>query len=181
MIHSTSLRKVFLLVFFILISTHSHAQIQPEQPKEKSEFWKRVRFGGGVGLSFGNRVTNVSLAPGMLYSVTDKVGLGVGLQGSYLKVKEQYDSWIYGGSVLALYNPIRWIQFSAELEQLRVNTEYQLINNTTFEDDFWNTALFLGAGYRMGGTTIGIRYNVLFNDADRVYAEAFMPFVRVYF
>ena len=48
-------------------------------------------------------------------------------------------------------------------------------------DNFWNTGLFLGAGYRMENVTIGARYNVLFQEDKGVYGDALMPFVRVYF
>ncbi len=181
MIHFTTLTKVFLMFLFLLTCHLSYAQFPSEQPKEKSEFWKRVHFGGGIGMSFGRNITNLSLDPGAIYDFNRYFSGGVAIQGSYLKVKNQYDSWIYGGSLLGLYNPFKWIQFSAELEQLRVNTEYQLDNNLTFDDDFWNTALFLGAGYRTGYMTIGVRYNVLFNEKQRMYPDSIIPFVRVYF
>jgi hypothetical protein len=70
------------------------------------------------------------------------------------------------------------------LEQLRVNLNYDARYTEIYgpEDrDFWNTALYLGAGYRTPNVTVGIRYNVLFNENDFVYSEAWMPFVRVYF
>ncbi|MES2487727.1 MAG: hypothetical protein V4581_17500, partial [Bacteroidota bacterium] len=97
-----------------------------------------------------------------------------------------YDSWIYGGSVIGLFNPIPEIQLSAEVEQLRVNLQYDeryaADNNILYtERNFWNTALFLGAGYNTGNVTIGVRYNVLFNENDMVYSDALMPFIRVYF
>jgi hypothetical protein len=41
--------------------------------------------------------------------------------------------------------------------------------------------LFLGAGYNTGNVVLGVRYNVLFNENDYVYSDAFMPFIRVYF
>ena len=85
---------------------------------------------------------------------------------------------------MALFNPIRAIQLSAEIEQLRVNTERKIVTNAIVEnvnDDFWNTALFLGAGFRTGNVTIGARYNLLFDKNKNVYSEPFMPFVRVYF
>ena len=50
-----------------------------------------------------------------------------------------------------------------------------------FKDDFWNTALFLGVGYRSENITIGMRYNVLFKETDGIYADPYMPFVRLYF
>lgn len=75
------------------------------------------------------------------------------------------------------------MQLSAELEQLRVNNSYDSYwGGGSY--DFWNTALFLGAGYRTNNVTIGVRYNVLYKDDDNrpdVYGTDFMPFVRVYF
>lgn len=147
----------------------------------KSEFWSRVQFGGSAGLSFGSNYTNIALAPGAIYNFNKYFAAGVGLQGSYIKVKDSYQSYIYGGSVVTLFHPIREIQLSAELEQVRVNTEYDLVDGTTFDDDFWNTALFLGAGYRTNNVTIGVRYNVLHDDDKNIYADPFMPFVRFYF
>ena len=91
-----------------------------------------------------------------------------------------YHSYVYGGSLIGLVNPIPEIQLSAELEQVRVNTEYEYIG-ADFSENYWNTALFLGAGYRTGNVTIGGRYDVLFNDDKSLYGSAFMPFVRVYF
>jgi hypothetical protein len=106
---------------------------------------------------------------------------GVGLQGSYVKVDDrdlQYKSYIYGGSLIGLVNPVEQVQLSAELEQLRINQEF---TNVDLKNNFWNTALFLGAGYYTGNVTVGIRYNVLFNRDDLVYNEALMPFIRVFF
>jgi len=70
------------------------------------------------------------------------------------------------------------IQLSAELEQLRVNQEFSEID---YSRNFWNTALYFGLGYHSDNVTVGIRYNVLYDEKDLVYSEAFMPFVRIYF
>ena len=87
---------------------------------------------------------------------------------------------MYGPSLIVLGNPIPQIQLSAELEQLRVNVDYD--DDLGFpNDNFWNTALFLGAGYRTNNVTIGVRYNVLHDSDKNVYSDVFMPFVRVYF
>jgi hypothetical protein len=172
------LTKVALLGALIAGCSEMSAQ-------DKSEFWSRVRFGGGIGASFGNGYTDVTLAPGAIYQFNDYVAAGVSLQGSYIQQKNFYDSWIYGGSIVTLFNPIPEIQLSAEVEQLRVNltydTQYAEDFNLQPERDFWNTALFLGAGYNTGNVVIGVRYNVLFNENDYVYSDAFMPFIRVYF
>ena len=167
-----------LLIVFLFNVENVSAQVSGNT---KSEFWRHVQFGGGVGVSIGSGYTDVTLAPGAIYNFNDYFALGLGLQGSYVKVKNEYNATIYGGSILALLNPIEQIQLSAEIEQVRVNAEYQITGFDNIEDNFWNTALFLGAGYRVENITIGARYNVLHRADRRVYADAFMPFVRVYF
>ena len=77
-------------------------------------------------------------------------------------------------------NPLPQIQLSAEVEQLRVNLDVDN-NMGNYDRDFWNTALFLGAGYRANNVTIGLRYNILFDKNEMVYNDALMPFVRIYF
>ena len=137
----------------------------------------RVHFGGSLGLSIGSGFTDIVVAPSVIYDVNDYFSAGIGLQGSYVNWKNNFESYIYGASLIGLVNPIDEIQLSAELEQLRVNTTYE----DNFKDNFWNTALFLGVGYRTNNVTIGVRYNVLFNKDKNVYNEAFMPFIRFYF
>jgi long-subunit fatty acid transport protein len=171
-----SFYKTSFIICLFLISNSFLAQTTT--PKPASEFWKKVQFGGGLGLGFGSDFTNISIAPNAIYKVNEYVGVGLGLQYSYLKQKNFYSSNMYGASLITLINPIEQIQLSVELEQLRVNVAYQ---NPDFSDDFWNTGLFLGAGYRTGNVTIGARYNVLFDKDKGVYGDAFMPFVRVLF
>lgn len=174
-----SLTKLQATVAFVLTVSTISAQ--------QSDFWSKVRFGGSLGAAFGTGYTDVSLAPGAIYQFNQYVALGAGVQGTYVHQRNYYEAYLYGGSVIALFNPIPEVQLSAEVEQLRVNlnvderyTEYY--GNVNFRDrDFWNTALFVGAGYAMDNVIIGVRYNVLFNDRDLVYSDAFMPFVRVYF
>ncbi|MDD3005807.1 MAG: hypothetical protein PHH66_12985, partial [Flavobacterium sp.] len=105
---------------------------------------------------------------------------GLGLQYNYVKQRDFYNANMYGGSVITLINPIAELQISAELEQLRVNRTFEDFYGSATQD-FWNTALFLGAGYRNENVTFGIRYNILHKDRDNIYAEAFMPFVRIFF
>ncbi len=149
-------------------------------PKSKSEFWNKVRFGGGLGLSVGGGFTNISISPTMYYNVNEWVSVGTGLTGSYIKSSGDYHSWIYGGSVVGLFNPIENIQLSTEFEQLRVNTEFQTLTGNV-SDNSWNSALFLGAGYRVGSVTLGARYNVLHDKNNFIYSDPFMPFVRIIF
>lgn len=169
----------FVLMFFITLESKVNAQ-ENEAIKSKSIFWERVQFGGGLGLGFGNGYTNIIVAPSAIYNFNEYVAAGLGIQYSYVNQKGFYQSNIYGGSIIALFNPIEVIQLSTEIEQLRVNTSYDAFYGGD-TDNFWNTALFLGAGYRTQNVTLGLRYNVLYKENQGVYANAFIPFIRVFF
>ncbi|KIA97847.1 MULTISPECIES: hypothetical protein [unclassified Flavobacterium] len=179
--HFSIVFKSFFMILALIFSSGMMAQQKYYIPQKQNDFWSNVQFGGGVGLSFGSGYTDISLLPSMIYNVNPIVSVGVGLQFGYVASKNEYSSFLYGGSLIGLINPIPEIQLSAELEQINVNTDYKYIGGPSFSDNFWNTALFLGAGYRTGNVTIGIRYDVLHDDNKSIYGEAFMPFVRVYF
>lgn len=140
-------------------------------------FWEKVQWGGTGALNFSNNFTTISISPQAVYPLKSYFATGFGLQYSYLKSRNNFTSNLYGGSWINLFTPIPEVQISTELEQLRVNTEL----NNGLKDDFWNTALFLGAGYRQRNFTVGIRYNVLFDKDNNIYPQAWMPFVRVFF
>ena len=172
-----------LFILFLGIQSKTIAQEDPA-PKPQSEFWKKVRFGGGLGLNFGNNSTNISVSPSALYQPNQYIAFGPGLNFTYQSFGD-LNTTLYGASAIFIANPLDFLQLSGEVEQLRVN---QSIDGGPDIDGFWNTAIFLGGGYRLniGGNSlgaIGIRYNVLFdgNDPNRVYADAWQPFVRVYF
>lgn len=173
-LNSNKVTKKALIVVFTMIYGLSSAQ---NTPPSQGDFWSRVRFGGGLGLGIGSGYTNIMVAPSAVYDFNDYFSAGLGLQGSYVKVRDEFDSYLYGASLIGLFNPIEQIQLSAELEQVRVNLTYE----DDFKENFWNTALFLGAGYRAENVTIGVRFNVLHDSNKKVYNDAFMPFVRVYF
>ena len=171
-----SLTKAIFNGLFILFSTSIFAQ---GNATPACEFWKKVQYGGGVGLNIGNGFTNVSLAPSAKYDFNETISAGVGLQGSYISGNSA-TSINYGGSLFALANVSEQIQLSADLDQLKVNTTYDSGTGIPSRH-IWNTALFVGAGFRTGNIIIGGKYNLLFKESDNIYNDAFMPFVRVFF
>jgi hypothetical protein len=171
--------KFIFMAIILLFSENVIAQYQTA-PQSRSPFWKNVQFGGGLGLSFGSGYTDISIAPSAIYNVNPYLAVGLGLQGSYVSSKGYYYSAIYGASILTYINPIPQIQLSINLNESRVNNYYETLGGN-YSEDFWNTALFLGAGYRTGNVTIGLSYNVLFDENDNVYGDALTPFVRAYF
>ena len=170
-----------IFIVFALFFSFQDQAIAQEDPLStpRSEFWRNVRFGGGLGLAFGNNNTQITVAPSAIYQYNEYIAFGPGLNFNYQKFGD-FSSTLYGISGIFLANPIPEIQLSAELEQLFGKQRFRDIQED-FTNDVNNTAFFLGAGYRYGGVTIGARYNILFNNNDGIYADAWQPFVRVYF
>ncbi len=169
-----SISKLYIILLFIVFGiASSQAQFRSDS------FWDRVSFGGGFGLNFGNDYFAANLAPSAIYNFNPYFAAGPGLSYAYVK-NGSLKSSIVGGSIIALANPLPIIQLSAEFEELYVSQRANW-DGGTFTDDFWNSALFLGAGYRSGPVTIGARYNILYNDDDAIYTSAIMPFIRFYF
>ncbi len=164
---------LFFIIFYTTINTTTAQQ-------NNSSFWNQVRFGGGIGLSFGDGFFSGTLAPSAIYEFNNQVALGLGLNGTYNSQKDIYKSTILGGSIISLFNPADVIQLSAEFEELHVNRKYESYYNLP-NDTYWSPALFVGAGYRSGNVTLGIRYDLLYDKDKSIYANAWAPFLRFYF
>lgn len=169
------IKTVLLLIFTTCNIFVSHSQ---NSTKIQPNFWDNVQFGGGLGLNFSKEFTDITIAPGAIYNFNEFFSAGAGLQYSYVDFKNNYKSNVFGASILGLVNPLPEIQISAELEQIHASIHYGYLNE---KDQFWNTNLFLGVGFRTNYVTAGVKYNVLHKKDRAVYSEAFMPFVRVYF
>lgn len=177
--------KYLMLILCVIFTLAGIAQ---EEKDDAPDFFDNVSIGGGLGLSIGNGIFSASISPSAVYHFNEYFSAGPGLHYSYQSGRN-FNTSLYGASVIGLANPLPQLQLSAEIEQLRyhINTEILVENpNGSFSQgelsqDGWNTALFLGAGYRAGPATIGVRYNVLFQEDEDIYATAFVPFVRVYF
>ncbi|TBV25195.1 alpha-ketoglutarate decarboxylase [Meridianimaribacter sp. CL38] len=169
-----NLKKIILLILISVCFNTVNAQ------ENTSDFWNHVRFGGGVGLSFGDGFFSGTLAPSAIYEFNNQFALGLGLNGTYNSRKNFYKSTIFGGSLIGLFQPINEVQLSAEFEELNVNRKWE--DNLGIEDqNYWYPALFIGAGYRTQNVTFGIRYDVLYDEDKSIYADPWMPFVRFYF
>lgn len=142
-------------------------------------FWSNVRFGGSLGLGFGNGYFNGSLAPSAIYDFNKIASAGIGISGAYAK-QNNFKATSVGGSLIGLLRPIRVIQLSAEYEQLNITRKYELDGGNR-KDQQWVPALFLGIGYNTGPVVTGIRYDVLHDSQKSFYSNALMPFVSIYF
>ena len=168
--------KRTLVLYVIIFSFYNTLNAQ----QNENVFWNHIRFGGGIGLSFGEGFFSGTLAPSAVYEFNNQVALGCGLNGTYNNQKDFYKSTILGGSLISLFSPFEAIQLSAEFEQLHVNRRYESYYNIP-NDSYWSPALFIGAGYRSGNVTFGIRYDLLYDNNKSIYADALAPFIRFYF
>ena len=166
------------IVFIALFGLSFNGQSQNIEPDDN--FWRHVRYGGGIGLSFGNGFFSGTLAPSAIYEFNPQFAMGVGLSGTYNKLKNRYSSTVLGGSVIGLFNPFSQLQLSAEFEEMNVNRTFEY-DGSNLEENYWYPALFLGAGYRTGNVSMGIRYDVLYDENKSIYADPWAPFIRVYF
>ena len=179
---NTFQKKVKLMLLVVLFGIPLAVFSQEQKPSETktSDFWDHVQFGGGFGLAIGNDFTDITIAPSAVYRFNDMFATGVGLQYSHLKQKDFYNSNVVGGSLIGLFNPIEEVQLSLEVEEVHVNNTYDEMYGN-IKKSFWNTGLYLGAGYCTDNVTIGARFNLLFDKDKDIYGDAFMPFIRVYF
>lgn len=170
-------QKPILIMITLMFVNGLFAQDNTNTSKQPIPFWNNVQVGGGIGLNFSSGYTDIFFAPSAIYNFNPKVAVGAGLNLNYVASNNYFSSFVYGVSTIVLVNPIPQIQLSIGLNQCRVN--YQEEGYSNFSEDYWDTDLILGAGYRTGNVTVGVGYNVLQND--RYNTEPFVPFVRVYF
>ena len=171
----------FLILFFLFFSIANAQEETTETPtiKAKSLFWEKVHFGGGIGLNFSGNYSNFSITPTGLYQFNDYFGLGIGLNANYTKSKNDFEATVVGTSIIGILKPIQELQLSVEFEENNVNFKDEIFNITT---NYWQPALFLGAGYSVGEFgAIGARFDLLFDEDKSPYGTALLPFIRVYF
>ncbi len=174
------LYKYKYVLFLILAFNCSLSQLfAQEDDVPKRAFLEDVRFGGSLGANFSNGYFSSFIAPKAIYDFNRYTSAGVGLAGSYTNTS-RHTTYTAGGSLIGLLRPIQLLQLSAEFEEHYVSRDFKL-EGANISDSYWYPALFLGLGYTTGPVTVGIRYDVLYDNEKSIYANAFMPFVSVFF
>jgi len=173
------LLKKGLLSSFIVFAFSCFSLAQ--NSSNTNSFWKNVQYGGGIGLNFGDGFFSGAIAPNALYNINPYVATGIGLNFQYSSQRDVFTSTVFGGSLIGLFNPLQELQLSTEFELLQVNRDFdeQFVSNT--DDNYLYPALFIGAGYRNGNVTFGIRYDILYDADKSIQNQAWMPFVRFWF
>ncbi|WP_299258325.1 alpha-ketoglutarate decarboxylase [uncultured Aquimarina sp.] len=172
--------KVFLIqkIRFLILVTSIFFSLQNGYSQDDN-FWSHVRIGGNIGIGFTNDTFNGIIAPSAVYDFNNQFSTGFGLNFGYTNSRN-FTATNYGASLITLYNPFPSLQLSAEFEQMGVSRSFE-IEGQDINDDYWYPALFIGAGYRIGFVSVGLRYDVLYDDNKSIYASAYAPFIRVFF
>jgi long-subunit fatty acid transport protein len=174
------------ILCLLFCSNNAFSQVTEIQVIDSTSQKKpKLKFGVGFGLSFVGG-TNVSLSPNLTYLVSDKVSVGGGLQGSYTSIKDLQSTITVGGNVIGSYSPIRQITTLLEFAELNVTSKRETPERETPEgeikNNFWESALFVGAGYNITEKiSVGAKYNVLFKEDESVYSSPVLPFVNISF
>lgn len=172
------MRKIY---FLLAIISFVHLNIFGQNSNlDNQHFIDNVRFGGGFNIGVGNNYSTFSLSPSAIYDFSDKFGAGFSLTYVYVKNKSIQNSTtnLYGGSILALFKPIYYLQVSSEYENLKINQNYYSENNISQ----WKNALYFGLEYVTGNISMGLRYDVLFDKVRSITSSsALNPVFRIYF
>lgn len=172
------IHKIFLYILtglFLCTSFNINAQESETPPKKE----RKVFFGGGIQLSVGSNYTALGISPSAIYKISDEWAAGAGLGYLYAKnTYSDYTSHVFNTSLLTIYNPVKGLQLSANYEHYFVNQNYSVGGDTNYN----YPSLFLGAGYQVGRYgSVGIRYDVLYDEDKSIYNSPLVPYVRIYF
>lgn len=171
------LNSIKTALFIVFLSSTLSAQTVTDSIKPKE---KKLKFGCGFGLNFVGG-TSLSLAPNLTYKVSEKISFGAGVQGSYNKIKNLQNTTTFGANLLGFYTPIANLQTQLEFAQLHVNTTTES-NLIEVKNSYWDSALFVGAGYTIvKKITVGAKYNFLYDEDKSVYSSPIIPFVNIVF
>jgi len=177
----TPILKLALIIGTLLISPTLHSQVtEVTIPDSTAVAEKPLKFGCGFGLSFVGG-TNIGLSPHLIYDVSNKISLGAGLQGNYTSIKDLQKTITYGANAIGQYNPIPSLTTLLEFVQLKANTTTEAVTGD-IETDYWDSALFVGAGLNLTPKiSLGAKYNLLYDSDESVYTSPIIPFVNITF
>lgn len=98
-------KKAYFILLILNCIIFSTEKAQENRQNTSSKFWHNVRFGGGIGLSFGDNFFSGTLAPSAIYQFNESFALGIGLNWTFNKQKNIYKPNVLGGSLIGLYSP----------------------------------------------------------------------------
>tara|TARA_R100000935_G_C2807792_1_gene153544 strand:+ start:190 stop:744 length:555 start_codon:yes stop_codon:yes gene_type:complete len=178
-----NLKTAFIIVF-LLLSFSTFSQVKNDTIRTTNidstniKVEKKLRFGTGFGLNFVGG-TNIGFSPNLTYNFNKNLALGFGVQFNYNSIKEVQSTTSYGANSIFEYKPLLTIMTMLEFALLRVESKSDIDNS---KRNFWDAALFIGAGYFITKKiSLGAKYNVLYDEDESIYASPIIPFINIGF
>jgi hypothetical protein len=185
----------FVLFLFISLSSYSQTETNPttkdsmalstntlplkttDSIKNPNKKWN---FGCGFGLNFVGG-TSLNLSPNASYKLSEKFSIVGGIQGNYNNIKNVQNTFTIGLNVAGMFNPIKKLQTLLEFTQMRVSSKSEIAGIKS-NRDFWDTGLFIGAGYAVTPKiSFGAKYNLLYKEGKSVFTSPIIPFINIGF
>ncbi|MFO7880858.1 MAG: hypothetical protein ACQES0_09625 [Bacteroidota bacterium] len=186
------MKKILLIIAISVAACHlSVAQYKLDDDDDKPSLQERLRFGGGLGLSFGN-ITMVDISPRVSYMIHPRWFAGLG--GNYLYYKNNYYQFstnMYGFSAFSNFALIKdfsdILPLGAGGGSLLIHAEANLINmdpemdwTSQRDERFWLMQPMAGLGLKIPA---GIRSYALilfmYNFNEKVYSPTNNPVISV--
>ena len=174
------MKKILLFIFSLTLSTLAFSQVSQNQSIENN--W---RFGGGLGLSFGNNsYFSFNISPSIGYMVANNFEVG-GIAGYQYGKDDYYKQNLFNVGPYINFYPIENIFLRANYMYYTGKQKYENSSpfyNSVSEIDIDESALWLGAGYQSSGPVrfqAGVMYNVLYKENESIFSSGLQPFMGV--
>ncbi len=149
-------------------------------PMDQKPFKDRLVFGLGsnaLSVALGGSQVSISVAPRVGYMLDRRWMAGVGMAYQYFKVDNRFGSFqdqYYGPEFFTNYRVYNNILVLGEYEVMNVKNRQQF----SVESRTWQPGLFLGLGYRQGGSKVifdtKIKYNLNHVEGVSPYGSPFV-------
>lgn len=131
--------------------------------KSRSSFDpRRLEFGGNLGLQFGD-YTTVNISPQIGYRFSNYFSAGAGIGYTYYSDNRgayDYKEHFLSFNLYANIFPVNFLIFSVrpEISRMWLTEEY---NGQKYSDEKFVPSVVAGGGFRVGGMTAQIKYDVV--------------------
>ena len=171
------MKKLLLFIISLTLSSTIYAQINQNQPLNNN--W---RFGGGLGLSFGNNgYFGFNVSPSVGYMIANNLELGA--TAGYQYAKDDYAKLnLFNAGPYVNFFPVENLFLRANYMYYTGKQKYNERYNYNYETNLDESALWLGAGYQSSGPVrfqAGVMYNVLYKENESIFSSGFQPFMGV--
>jgi len=162
--------RIGLLTLGCLLFSIAVKAQKSDNPYKGVAFKDRITIGGDLGLSFGNQLTYIRVAPVFGYIVNPKLTIGAGPSFQYWEDRRpipSLETTIYGGSTFGRYFVLEQIFLQAEFEVLNLDEiNFSPTSDFSGRDRVTIPVFFVGGGYSQrtaggSGFFISLMYDLI--------------------